>query len=93
MALQIASTFVQVLTIYAAIGLFFAILFVSIGAGKIDSNAKNGTIGFRLLLIPGSVALWPLLLMRWLKGTGEPPAEMNAHDRVAQSHAKREAAQ
>ena len=35
------------------------------------------------------VALWPLLLRRWLAGTGAPPVEQNAHRRAAAREAGR----
>ena len=64
--------------IYALIGLVFAIPFSLVGAKRIDPAADGGTWGFRVLIVPGAAALWPLLLMRWLRG-GEPPEERNAH--------------
>ena len=30
----------------------------------------SGTWGFRLLILPGAAALWPLLLLRWLRAKG-----------------------
>ena len=76
--LTIAIWLVNVLAVYAAVGLVFAIAFVWKGAGKIDPAAANGTIGFRLLIIPGTVALLPILARRWLHRQG-PPEECNAH--------------
>lgn len=55
---------------YFAVGLVFAAAFVTRGAGRLDSNAVGGTLGFRLLILPGSAALWPILLTRWVRGTG-----------------------
>ena len=37
--------------------------------------------GFKLLIVPGAVALWPLLWRR--VRAGGPAAERNAHDRAA----------
>ena len=78
-----AATFLIVLGLYLAIGLVFAVPFAFIGAGKIDSHAAHGSWGFRLLIIPGSMALWPLLLRRWLSGVHEPPEQCDAHRRAA----------
>ena len=64
---------------YAGLGLLFAIAFVTVGAGRLDPVARSGTWGFRLLILPGSAALWPLLLRRWLRGDSQPPQEHNAH--------------
>ena len=50
---------------YAALGLAFAIPFVTWGAGTIDPAAKVSGLGFKVLIIPGAIALWPLLLAKW----------------------------
>ena len=52
--------------IYFAIGFVFAILFVWRGAGVVDPAAREGTIGFRLLILPACTLLWPLLLRAWV---------------------------
>lgn len=69
--------------LYLGIGLVFAIPFVLVGVLRMDPHARPGSWGFRLLILPGTVALWPLLLCRWLKGVSTPPAERNAHRQPA----------
>jgi hypothetical protein len=76
---QVASTLVAVAGVYVAIGLLFAIAFALVGAGRVDPAAREGSWGFRLLIVPGATALWPLLAWRWLRGTTPPPCERNAH--------------
>ncbi len=49
---------------YLAIGGVFAIPFALRWAGRLDSAAKAGTWGFRALIVPGAVLLWPLLVAR-----------------------------
>lgn len=63
---------------YLAVGFLFAIAFVWKGVGKIDPDAAKGTLGFRLLILPGCALLWPILLRRWLQAS-PPPQERNAH--------------
>ena len=70
--------------IYLLCGLIFSVPFVLVGVGKIDPHAAHGTWGFRLLIIPGTILLWPLLARRWLKGVHEPPEERNPHRRRAE---------
>jgi hypothetical protein len=79
MAEQIANVFVAGLLGYASLGVVFALSFVSIGVQKIDPEARGAGIGFRALIFPGVVALWPLLLRRWAGGATEPPLERNPH--------------
>lgn len=57
--------------LYAAAGVVFAVAFLLLGITRIDNGAKGAGLGFRLLLIPGLIALWPLMLIRWLSG-GQP---------------------
>ena len=65
---------------YLALGLLFAIAFVSKGVTKIDPTARSGaSIGFRILIFPGAVVFWPLLAKRWFGGMTEPPSEKSAH--------------
>jgi hypothetical protein len=50
---------------YALAGVAFAVPFVIRGAGVLEPVAREGTWGFRLLILPGSATLWPYLLYRW----------------------------
>lgn len=77
--LDVAALFVRLLEIYAVIGVVFAIYFVALGISKVDRLAHGSGIGFRLLVFPGSAALWPLLLLRLLRASGDPPEEGNPH--------------
>jgi len=80
---MIAAVFLISLGVYLACGLVFAIPFALIGAKKIDPHATHGSWGFRVLIVPGAIALWPLLLRRWASGVHEPPEECNAHRHLA----------
>ena len=73
-----ATWLVGAAALYAVVGLLFAIAFVLVGVNRVDPVAHEGTWGFRLIIVPGVVALWPLLALRW--AGGRPPAEeRNAH--------------
>lgn len=52
--------------IYMGIGAIFGVIFVWRGASAIDHAAQSSTWGFRIMILPGAAALWPLLLRRWL---------------------------
>lgn len=75
--------FVFALTAYAGLGLLFAAAFVWVGVERVDTQARGTGIGFRLLILPGMAAFWPLLLRRWVRGVAEPPLEHNAHRGVS----------
>ena len=65
--MQLAEIFVDALAAYALIGSVFAAAFVTRGIHQIDPVAEHAPWGFRLIVVPGVVALWPLLWMRWFK--------------------------
>ena len=53
--------------IYLALGVFFAIPFLMKGLNKIDEGAHGSTIGFKIIIIPGVIVFWPVLLSKWMK--------------------------
>lgn len=59
--------------IYAAIGLVVAVAFVWTGVGKVDHAAADAPWSFRLLIMPGVAALWPVMLMKWRRAVGGKP--------------------
>ncbi len=58
-----------VLAAYLGVGLLVAIPFVWRGVHSVVEGPVSLTLGARLILIPGAVVLWPIVLRRWL-GTG-----------------------
>jgi hypothetical protein len=66
----VAEWFVRMLGAYAAVGSLFAVAFVARGIHRADPVAKGAPLGFRLIVLPGAAALWPLLAVRWAKGMG-----------------------
>ena len=80
---MIAVVFLILLGVYLVAGIVFAVSFVLFGVKIIDSRAASASWGFRLVIVPGSMALWPLLLRRWMTGVHEPPEESTAHRQFA----------
>jgi sulfite exporter TauE/SafE len=72
MSVELASIIAQAFGLYFAIGALFALLFVFFGAQKIDPAAKTMPVRARLLILPGTIGLWPLMALKWLRQT-EPP--------------------
>lgn len=83
MSVALASSIVLALAIYAALGALFGLAFVILGVTRVDPAARGTGPGFRLLILPGVAALWPLLALRWLRGDREPPAERSPHRQAA----------
>ncbi len=78
-----AAIFVTVLTIYLVVGFLVAIPLVVTGIGRFDPAARQGSWGFRLIILPGAIALWPVLARRWWSGAQVPPEEVNPHRPVS----------
>ncbi len=83
-----AEVVVLLCTVYIACGLAFSLFFVWRGAGRVDPAARSAGWGFRLIVLPGVAALWPVLLRRWIAGR-PPPVERNAHRDAAGGGAER----
>ena len=61
----IISTALLTVAVYVFIGVATAACFVCRGIGHVDPAARNTSIVFRMLLVPGCVALWPWILLWW----------------------------
>ena len=53
---------------YLALGALLSLLLNFYAINKIDASAKNSGILFRILLLPASCLLWPVLLVKWFRG-------------------------
>jgi hypothetical protein len=62
----VAEVILMVAGAYAGLGVLFSLAFVTRGVGVVDRAARGAPVGFRVLITPGVVALWPLLARRWL---------------------------
>lgn len=63
----LAAWIVRLSALYLGAGLLFAVPFALRWSGRLDPVATQGTPGFRLLLLPGAMLLWPLLLLRLVR--------------------------
>jgi hypothetical protein len=63
-----AQILLYALALYVAAGLCVAAAFVSAGVTRVlPGPPMSFTPGARLLLFPGAAALWPYVLVRWLR--------------------------
>ncbi len=59
--------FLYLFYLYVGIGLAVAIAFAFAGVTRVQPQPM--TAGARLLLIPGAAALWPYILLRWIRAS------------------------
>ena len=56
-------------TLYATAGTVIAVAFLAFGVTRVLPAPAAVTLGARIMLFPGVVALWPYVLIRWLKSS------------------------
>ncbi|MEO0376261.1 MAG: hypothetical protein AAF329_16895 [Cyanobacteria bacterium P01_A01_bin.17] len=77
----------QAVRAYAFAGLVFSIPLILFGLHRVDPDARwSWNIGFRLMILPGLCAFWPLFAIRLLRRR-QRPTERTAHRVAAQSQA------
>ncbi len=69
--MDIASVILLGLAAYTAIGVIVGIAFALKGVQVVDHAARGagGPWHFRLVVLPGAAALWPLVLVWWVRST------------------------
>ena len=56
--------FIWLLQVYLLVGVLFAFYFVIKGVAVVDEDAARGSFWLKVLLFPGSVLLWPVLIAK-----------------------------
>lgn len=62
---------------YLALGAVLAPAIAFRGVNRFDPAAAHAGWAFRLLILPGAAAMWPLLMSRWVR-SGRRPAGSDA---------------
>ena len=65
--MTIVTIILYIVAVYLAMGFLFMIPFVIKGVDRIDEGAHGSSIGFRIIIIPGVIVFWIVLLKKWLK--------------------------
>jgi hypothetical protein len=68
MAVAWAETLLNVVALYLAAGAVFAVVFLAFGLRRLDPIAAAGPLRFKLLIAPGVVAIWPVMIALWAAG-------------------------
>lgn len=64
-----------VVAVYLAVGGVLLLPFHLLALPRLDSAARGASWGFRIVISPGLIALWPLVLLRVARGTAAPHPE------------------
>ena len=65
----------MIVAVYLLVGVLFVIPFLIKGLNKVDEGAHGSTIGFKIIIIPGVIVLWPVLLSKWMRKPPSPKGE------------------
>ena len=65
----IISTILFVVALFLLCGMVFTVFFIARGLQKIDEGVSGSSWGFRIIIIPGCILFWPVLLKKWRKAT------------------------
>lgn len=52
-------------SVWLAIGAVVAILFLTVGAGRLLPAIRGGSVVFRVWILPSCALLWPVVVFRW----------------------------
>jgi len=69
-----------IVVIYLACGFVFMIPFIIKGVDVIDEGAHGSSIGFRIIIIPGAIVFWVVLLRKWLKAKKNIGSPINVQE-------------
>ena len=66
MPVDVAEMILSAAGAYLLAGVVFSLLFLVFGLRRVDALAADGSSGFKALILPGIVWLWPIVLLLWL---------------------------
>jgi hypothetical protein len=69
-----------IVAIYLACGFVFMIPFIVKGVDVIDEGARCSSIGFRIIIIPGVIVFWIVLLKKWIKMKKNFMSQTDVHE-------------
>jgi hypothetical protein len=64
----IVSILLIIAGLYLLTGIIFYFPFIRKGVHTFDDGVKSAPLMMKILIFPGTVALWPVLLKKWRKG-------------------------
>ena len=66
LAVIMVSILLFIVGLYVAVGLLVGLAFVLRGVNRVDAAAGQSPVVFRVVIWPGCVGLWPIVLWKWI---------------------------
>lgn len=63
----LASIVLGIIAAYALVGAAFCAAFLARGLARVDHASHGSHPLFRVFIVPGVIALWPIVLRLWLR--------------------------
>ena len=73
--MEAVAIIVNAFYLYLLVGAIFAVLFLWKGVAVLDDAAQGISWKTKALFFPGSLALWPVLLQKWIRVNRNPGPE------------------
>lgn len=70
---MIINLILWIVALYLCCGFVFALVFIFKGARVVDEGAHDSSIGFKIIIIPGTMVFWPVLLKKWIRASKNQP--------------------
>lgn len=64
-----ATALLSIVGLYVVVGLLVGLAFVLRGVSRLDAAAGDSPFVFRVVIFPGCVGLWPVVLWKWIKAS------------------------
>ncbi|MBG9378251.1 hypothetical protein I5907_18575 [Panacibacter sp. DH6] len=71
-----------VIALYLLAGVVFTIFFQAKGLSCIDEGTHGSSLGFRVIIIPGCIVFWIVLLRKWMNIKAKNRAKANKEKRL-----------
>lgn len=55
-----------VVVMWCTVGVLVAVPFLAFAAGRVVEGTAGSSLAFRLLMVPATALLWPVVLHRWI---------------------------
>lgn len=85
MLISLITILLLLAAVYLLAGVVFAIIFLLKGLEVLDEAAIGSTPGFKIIILPGCIVLWPILFHKWQRKI-QHTKKIN-HDQVTQKKA------
>jgi hypothetical protein len=78
--MQLIEFFLIIVATYLVCGFVFMIAFIVKGVDVVDEGAHGSSIGFRIIIIPGVIVFWIVLLREWIKMKRNSMSQTKVHE-------------